>query len=149
MSVQLIYTMRSLVKSVESTVLLDWSSSRLVSSTSPTSRHPLLHRPHAHGTLRGRDQQPGYFIYLINFTRFTDLSSERLLHRPQLGSRIGYNICMFKFYFNYYKKYVRIVRAQFRRGRDSRRVVPWLSARVIDLFYTLTLAMRRAPHAPS
>jgi hypothetical protein len=92
--------MRALVKSVESPVLL-------VSS--------FLHRHHGiHNftdltltALRGRDQQPGYFI---NFTYFTDLSSERPLHRPQLGSRIGYNICMFKFYFNYYKKYVRIVR---------------------------------------
>jgi hypothetical protein len=71
---------------------------------------------------------------------FTDFNSARY---------IGYNICMFKFYFNYYKKYVRIVRVQFRRGCDTPRVAPWQTARVIELFYTLTLAMRRAPHAPS
>jgi hypothetical protein len=82
MSVQLVYTMRSLVESVESPVLLDWFSSRLVSSTSPTS--PTLQyftditastSSRTSRLLRGRDQQPGYFNNITDFINISATAS--------------------------------------------------------------------------
>jgi len=83
--------------------------------------------------LRGRDQQPGYFY---NFTDFINLGALASSTSSQRATSTTTSACSSSNLITI--KVCSNCPCQFRRGSDAPRVLPWQTARVIDLFYTFT-----------
>ena len=142
MSTLLIYTMRSLVSRVVSISFTFF----ITSPTSSAGYFTDLSRSYLTDftALRGRDQQPGYFNNFTDFINLGALASPTSARRATSTTTSACSSSILIIIKSMFELSV-----QFRRGSDAPRVASWQTARVIDLFYTLTLAMRRAPHAPS
>ena len=143
MSVLLIYTMRSLVSRV---VSISFTFYYITSPTSSAGYFTDLSRSYLTDftALRGRDQQPGYFN---NFTDFINLGALASPTSARRATSTTTSACSSSILITIKSMFELSVPVPSGHRRTSRRTLADCTCN--RFIYTLTLAMRRAPHAPS